>query len=135
MFTFETKVRVRYAETDQMGYVYYGNYATYYEIGRVEMMRSLGTSYKALETGGVMLPVLEMQTRFIKPARYDEELVIRVHLREMPTVKIAFDYELFNEAGELINTGNTTLAFIDMKRNKPCRAPADFTERLQPYFG
>ena len=135
MFTFETKVRVRYAETDQMGYVYYGNYATYYEIGRVEMMRSLGTSYKALETGGVMLPVLEMQTRFIKPARYDEALVIRVHLREMPTVKIAFDYELFNEAGELINTGNTTLAFIDMKRNKPCRAPADFTERLQPYFG
>ncbi|WP_257656961.1 acyl-CoA thioesterase [Parapedobacter lycopersici] len=135
MFTFETKVRVRYAETDQMGYVYYGNYATYYEIGRVEMMRSLGTSYKALETGGVMLPVLEMQTRFIKPARYDEALVIRVHLREMPTVKIAFDYELFNEAGELINTGKTTLAFIDMKRNKPCRAPADFTERLQPYFG
>ncbi len=135
MFTFETKVRVRYAETDQMGYVYYGNYATYYEIGRVEMMRSLGTSYKALETGGVMLPVLEMQTRFIKPAKYDEALVIRVHLREMPTVKIAFDYELFNEAGELINTGKTTLAFIDMKRNKPCRAPADFIERLQPYFG
>jgi len=134
MFIFETKVRVRYAETDQMGYVYYGNYATYYEVGRVEMLRSLGTSYKSLEDNGVMLPVLEMQTRFIKPARYDEELVVKVYLKEKPAVKITFEYEVFGEAGELINTGSTTLAFIDMKRNKPCRAPQDFIDRLQPYF-
>lgn len=134
MFIFETKVRVRYAETDQMGYVYYGNYATYYEVGRVEMLRSLGTSYKSLEDNGVMLPVLEMQTRFIKPARYDEELVVKVYLKEKPAVKITFEYEVFGEGGELINTGSTTLAFIDMKRNKPCRAPQDFIDRLQPYF-
>jgi len=134
MFIFETKVRVRYAETDQMGYVYYGNYAAYYEVGRVEMLRSLGTSYKSLEDNGVMLPVLEMQTRFIKPARYDEELVIKVYLKEKPAVKITFEYEVFGEGNELINTGSTTLAFIDMKRNKPCRAPQDFIDRLQPYF-
>src|SRR5690606_23005683 len=114
--------------------VYYGNYATYYEIGRVEMLRSLGTSYKSLEARGIMMPVLEMQNRFIKPARYDEELLIRVYLKEKPAVKIAFEYELFNEAGELINTGSTTLAFIDMERNRPCKAPADFIDRLREYF-
>lgn len=134
MFTFETKVRVRYAETDQMGYVYYGNYATYYEIGRVEMLRSLGTSYKSLEESGIMMPVLEMHTKFLKPARYDEELVMKIYLKEKPAVKIAFDYELFNEAGELINTGHTKLVFVDMKRNKPCKAPTDFLDRLQAYF-
>ena len=134
MFTFETKIRVRYAETDQMGYVYYGNYATFYEIGRVEMLRSLGTSYKSLEEGGIMMPVLEMHNKFIKPARYDEELLIRVHMKQKPAVKIAFEYELFNELGELINTGSTTLAFVDMKRNRPCKAPADFMNRLSEYF-
>lgn len=134
MFTFETKVRVRYAETDQMGYVYYGNYATYYEVGRVEMLRSLGTSYKSLEESGIMMPVMEMQTRFLKPARYDEELLMKIYLREKPVVKIAFDYELFNEAGELINTGSTKLVFVDIRRNKPCKAPTDFLRRLQAYF-
>lgn len=134
MFTFETKVRVRYAETDQMGYVYYGNYATYYEIGRVEMLRSLGTSYKDLEESGIMMPVLEMHTKFIKPARYDEELVVKIYLKEKPAVRISFEYELFNEMGELINAGSTKLVFVDMKRNKPCKAPTDFLNRLQVYF-
>lgn len=134
MYTFETTVRVRYAETDQMGYVYYGNYATFYEVGRVELFRSLGFSYKALEDSGIMLPVLELNSRFLKPARYDEEIRVKVYLNEKPGVKIRFDYELFNQGGELLNTGNTTLVFVDMKRNKPCLAPRDFLDRLQRHF-
>ena len=134
MYTFETTVRVRYAETDQMGYVYYGNYATFYEVGRVELFRSLGFSYKALEDSGVMMPVLELHSRFLKPSLYDEEITVRTHLKEKPGVKIRFEYELFNQQGELLNTGSTTLVFVDMKRNRPCLAPQDFMERLNVYF-
>ena len=134
MYTFETKIRVRYAETDQMGYVYYGNYATFYEVGRVELFRSLGFSYKALEDRGIILPVMELHSRFLKPARYDEEITVRVHLKEKPRIKIRFDYELFNQEGDLLNTGNTTLVFVDMKRNKPCIAPHDFMDRVQIHF-
>ena len=134
MYTFETKVRVRYAETDQMGYVYYGNYATFYEIGRVELFRSLGFSYKALEDSGIMLPVIELQSKFLKPAKYDEEITVKTFLKEKPSVKIRFDYELYNEDQELLNQGNTTLVFVDMKRNRPCMAPTDFLARLEGYF-
>lgn len=134
MYTFETKVRVRYAETDQMGYVYYGNYAQFYEVGRVELFRSLGFSYKSLEDSGIMLPVIELQSKFLKPAKYDEELIVKTYLIEKPLIKIRFDYELFNQDSELLNTGSTTLVFIDMKRNKPCPAPAAFLSRLERYF-
>lgn len=134
MFTFETKIRVRYAETDQMGYVYYGNYAAFYEVGRVEMLRSLGTSYKSLEDDGIMLPVLELHSKYIKPARYDEEITVKVIMKEKPAVRIRFFYELINEKGELINTGDTTLVFINSQQNKPCLAPVDFLDRLSPYF-
>lgn len=134
MYTAETKVRVRYAETDQMGYVYYGNYATFYEVGRVEVFRSLGFSYKALEDGGIMMPVLELHCKYLKPARYDEEITVKVYLREKPAVRIRFDYELFGEGGELLNTGSTLLVFVDKVRNRPCMAPADFLSRLQTYF-
>lgn len=134
MFTFETKIRVRYAETDQMGYVYYGNYATYYEVARVEMLRSLGTSYKAMEDRGVMLPVTELQVRYHKPILYDEVVTIRVSIPELPSVRIRFQYELFNQKGELANSGETTLVFVDMERNRPCRAPEDFIRTLSVYF-
>ena len=134
MYTFETKVRVRYAETDQMGYVYYGNYAQFYEVGRVELFRSLGFPYKSLEDSGIMLPVIELQSKFLKPAKYDEELVVKTYLVEKPLIKIRFDYELFNQDRELLNTGSTTLVFIDMKRNKPCPAPVAFLSRLERYF-
>lgn len=134
MFTFETKIRVRYAETDQMGYVYYGNYATYYEVARVEMLRSLGTSYKAMEDRGVMLPVTELQVRYHKPILYDEVVTIRVSIPELPSVRIRFQYELFNQKGELANSGETTLVFVDMERNRPCRAPEDFIRTLSAYF-
>ena len=134
MLTFETQVRVRYGETDQMGYVYYGNYAEYYEVARVEMLRSLGTSYKEMEARRVMMPVLDLTCKYIKPATYDELLTIKVSIRSKPSLRIKFDYELFNESMELINTGATTLVFIDMDKNKPCPPPQDFQNRLAPHF-
>ncbi|WP_276088488.1 thioesterase family protein [Pedobacter sp. JY14-1] len=134
MYTHTTRIRVRYGETDQMGYVYYGNYAEYYEVGRVEMLRSLGMDYAGMERDGVMLPVLELNCKFIKPALYDQEITIVTTVNELPGVRIHFEYELFNNAGDLINTGNTTLVFIDMAKNRPCPAPAEFMERLRAHF-
>lgn len=134
MFTFETKIRVRYAETDQMGYVYYGNYATYYEVARVEMLRSLGSSYKTLEENGIMMPVLDMQSQYLKPATYDELITVRVCMPEKPNVRIRFTYEIFSASGELLNTGETNLVFVDMAKNRPCRAPAAFLDRLAQFF-
>lgn len=134
MYTHSTRIRVRYSETDQMGYVYYGNYAAYYEVGRVEMLRSLGMSYATMERDGVMLPVLELNSKFIKPALYDQEITVVTTVNELPGVRIRFEYELFNEAGDLINTGNATLVFIDRTKNKPCPAPAEFMEKLRKYF-
>jgi acyl-CoA thioester hydrolase len=135
MYTHETQLRVRYAETDQMGYAYYGNYAAYYEVARVECIRSLGFSYKALEEMGVMLPVLELHTRYLLPARYDELLTIRVVIPKKPTLKILFQYEILNETGQLINEGETTLVFINMKTNRPMRMPEVMAKLLEPFFG
>ncbi len=115
MLSFETRIRVRYGETDQMGYVYYGNYAEYYEVARVEMLRSLGTSYKEMEIGRVMLPVLELKCKYIKPAKYDELITIRVTIPTKPSVRIVFLYELTNEQQEVINKGETTQVFIDVQ--------------------
>ncbi len=134
MYTSETSVRVRYAETDQMGYVYYGNYAMYYEVGRVESLRQLGLTYKELEAMGVMMPVLENHSRYKIPGRYDELLRIRTTIKEKPNVRITFFYEIFNEQHKLINEGETQLVFIDMKSNKPCRAPEAMLNVLAPYF-
>lgn len=134
MFIHETKIRVRYGETDQMGYMYYGNYAEFYEVARVEMLRSLGMTYKSMEDSGVMMPVLDMKCKYLKPALYDEDILVRTSIAKMPGVKIHFRYELFNEQNEFIHEGETTLAFIDMKRNRPCMPPEDFQNRLKPYF-
>lgn len=134
MFVHDTKIRVRYGETDQMGYMYYGNYAEFYEVGRVEMLRSLGMTYRSMEEAGIMMPVLEMRCKYIKPARYDEEISVRVILDKLPGVRIRFIYELYNEENDLIHEGETTLAFVDMKRNRPCMPPEDFQDRLRPFF-
>ncbi len=134
MFESQAKVRVRYAETDQMGYVYYGNYATYYEVGRVESLRNLGLSYKELEDMGVMMPVLEHKSKFIAPGKYDENLTIKVKIPEMPRVRIRFEYEVFNEKEQLINIGETTLVFVDMNSGKPCKMPEVMDKLLAPYF-
>jgi acyl-CoA thioester hydrolase len=134
MFISETQVRVRYGETDQMGYVYYGNYAQYYEVARVEALRSLGTSYKALEESGIMLPVISFSIKYMKPAFYDDIITLKTSIREIPAVRIRFDYESYNEKGDLLNTGETTLVFINRQNNKPCLAPKDFASRIRNYF-
>lgn len=134
MFTSETQIRVRYAETDQMGYVYYGNYATYYEVGRVESLRNLGLSYKELEDMGVMMPVLENRTRYLLPGKYDELLTVKVTIPKLPRVKILFTYEIYNEDKQLINEGETTLAFIEAQSKKPVRMPDVMCKLLEPFF-
>ena len=134
MFVFDHQIRVRYAETDQMGYVYYGNYAAFYEIARTEMLRSTGISYKELEEMGVMLPVTEMKTKYLKPGKYDDLITIRVTIRQKPAVRIIFEYELFNENGELLNQGETSLVFVNMEKNRPCMPPQVFLDKMSKYF-
>lgn len=134
MYEFETHIRVRYAETDQMGFVYYGNYATYYEVTRVEALRNLGISYKSLEDNGVLMPVLENWSKFIRPARYDDLLTIRLILKEIPEMRITFEYEVFNEEKILINLGSTTLVFIDKDSGRPIQVPDNILDVLKPYF-
>lgn len=134
MLIHSTEIRVRYGETDQMGYVYYGNYALYYEIGRTESLRSLGLTYKGLEDKGVMMPVASMNCQYIKAAKYDDVLTIKTIIRNLPTAKMEFDYELTNQQGELVNKGQTTLVFIDMKTNRVTRAPQTLINAMQPFF-
>jgi acyl-CoA thioester hydrolase len=134
MLTHEIKFRVRYGETDQMGYVYYGNYAEYFEMGRVEWLRNLGVSYKSMEESGVMLPVVNLNINYIKPAKYDDLLTLKTTLLQKPTAKIEFDFQLFNEENELLTKGYTSLVFIDMKKNRPTKAPEYILEKLKNYF-
>ena len=134
MYTSETQIRVRYAETDQMGYVYYGNYATYYEVARVECFRQLGMAYRELEEMGIVMPVTESTSKYLKPARYDELLTVKVTIPKLSDVKIIFTYEIRNEAGSLINTGETTLVFIDPQAGKIRLMPEVLHKLLAPYF-
>ena len=134
MYTTQTHIRVRYGETDQMRYVYYGNYAMYYEVARVESLRQLGLTYKELEAMGVIMPVLENHSEFLSPALYDELLKVVVTIPEKPSVRIRFQYELFNEQGKLIHRGETLLAFVNQKTGRPCRPPEAFQKVLAPYF-
>jgi len=117
-----------------MGYVYYGNYAQYFEVGRVEALRQLGYSYKEIEDSGVILPVVDLQVKFKKPALYDDELTITTFIKELPSVRIRFEYEVRNQNDELICTGETSLVFVDPEKNKPCRAPEGIVEALRTYI-
>ncbi|MDN5200691.1 thioesterase family protein [Fulvivirgaceae bacterium BMA10] len=134
MYESSTQIRVRYGETDQMAYVYYGNYAMYYEVARVESLRALGFSYKSLEAQGIMLPVLQNSSKFIAPARYDDLLTIKTKIHERPGVRIKFNYEIFNEDDQLIHLGETLLVFVNTETGKPCRPPKKMQELLDPYF-
>ena len=134
MYTSETKIRVRYAETDQMGVVYYGNYAIYFEVARVEALREMGVSYKSMENEGVMLPVLEQYMKYIRPAKYDDVLTIKTYLKELPSARIRFEYEVFNEEGTLLTIANTALVFVNSKTMKPCAAPQKLITLLEPKF-
>ena len=134
MYQSEINIRVRYAETDQMGFCYYGNYAQYFEVARVEMLRSLGVSYKMLEDQGILLPVTDFSIKYIKPAYYDQNLTIKTFMRILPNVRIAFDYETFNESGELLNEARTELVFLKKDTMRPSRAPDELIRILKPYF-
>ncbi|OUR95120.1 thioesterase [Flavobacteriales bacterium 34_180_T64] len=127
----ETQLRVRYGETDQMGIVYHGNYAQYFEIGRIEWLRKFGLSYKEMEAEGVMLPVISLQINFKKPARYDDVIKVKTQLSKLPSVTIEFDCEILNEAGEIITTAIVGLVFMDIKRNRPTRCPQYILDKLQ----
>ncbi|SFS56905.1 acyl-CoA thioester hydrolase [Zhouia amylolytica] len=126
----QINIRVRYAETDQMGVVYHGNYAQYLELGRVEWLRNLGVSYRSMEESGIMLPVISLQMSYKKSAKYDDLLTIKTRLKKTPSVKIEFDYEIWNEKEELLLEGNTVLAFINMETNRPTRCPDYILEQL-----
>lgn len=135
MYEFNTEVRVRYAEADPMNVVYYGNYAQYFEVGRVESLRNLGISYKGIEDMGIMLPVVELNIKYLRPAKYDDLLTIKSQIKELPTEhKIIFDQEIYNEEGKLLTIGKVKLYFMDSKLGKRASMPASMLEKLSTYF-
>jgi acyl-CoA thioester hydrolase len=135
MYTHLTNLRVRYAETDQMDIVYYGNYAQYFEVGRAEAIRALGFTYKKMEEMGIRMPVVKLEVNFLRPAHYDENITIKTNLRELPDKhEIRFEHEVFNERNKLLTTGAVTLFFIDTQTNKRSRMPADMLAALSTYF-
>ena len=128
---YNSKIRVRYGETDQMGVVYHGNYAQYLEIGRIEWLRSLGISYKEMEEEGIILPVVSISLKFMKSAVYDEVINVKTQLKKMPTASLDFDYEITNENGELLSTANTILVFVDKSTKRPTKCPQYLLDKLQ----
>jgi acyl-CoA thioester hydrolase len=135
MIRAETKIRVRYGETDQMGYAYYGVYAQYYEVGRVEAMRLLGFSYKEVEARGILLPVMDYSIHYKKPAYYDDELTLVTFLKTRPSgPRLPFEYECYNAAGELLNSGKVTLVCVDKTTGKPSALPDWFSNAFAPFF-
>ncbi len=135
MYTFNTQIRVRYSETDQMGFVYYGHYFTYYEVARVESLRALGYSYRQLEGAGFILPVLENHIQYLQPAKYDELLTVKASVSKPPSVRLFFNYEIINLKGDVINRAETILVFLNKETNKPARPPQFFRDLFSPYFG
>tara|TARA_B100000579_G_scaffold42407_1_gene29569 strand:- start:6 stop:410 length:405 start_codon:yes stop_codon:yes gene_type:complete len=134
MINGEIKLRVRYSDTDQMGYVYYGRYASYYEVARVELFRSLGFSYKNLEEEGIGMPVIDMDTKYLLPIKYDEEIIIKTRIEELPSSKIIFYYDIFNKENNLANSAKTTLTFINLSSKKPVRIPKELLELIKNKF-
>lgn len=134
MIVTETKIRIYYQDTDQMGVVYYGNYARYYEIGRTEMIRDLGFTYKRLEEMGIMLPARSLQINYLKSAYYDDLLTVRTIVDTIPKVKFPIKTEIYNEKGELINSGEVVLVFYSALTHKPVAAPKFFVDEMLKHF-
>ena len=135
MYSSTTQIRVRYGETDQMGYLYYGYYALYYEVGRAESIRELGFTYRQLEEMGIMMPVVELNAQYFRPALYDDLITVKTILKELPEgPKIQFHSELYNEQQQLLNRGITTLVFYDSKEKKKIDMPPQLTERFASFF-
>lgn len=136
MFTSETQIRVRYAETDQMHVVYHGNYAQYFEAARTESIRQLGFTYSDMEAMGVIMPIIELHTKFLRPAHYDDLLTIKVILKELPADhRIEFYHEVYNETQKLLTLGRVVLYFINSKTKEKTMIPDALLKKLQPYFG
>jgi acyl-CoA thioester hydrolase len=134
MLVAETQIRVYYEDTDQMGVVYYGNYARYYEIGRTEMIRQMGFTYKEIEDQKIMLPARSLTVNYLKSACYDDLLTIKTIVESLPKVKFPIKSEIYNQHGELINKGETVLVFFNAITNKPCHAPDFFIEKMKEFF-
>ncbi|MBC7937413.1 MAG: acyl-CoA thioesterase [Rhizobacter sp.] len=135
MYSTETQIRIHYALTDQMGIFYHGHYAQFYEIGRGESIRVLGYTYKDIEAMGIIMPVVDIHSKFLRPARYDDLITVKTTLKELPIQhKIIFHSEIYNEADELLNVGDVTLYFMDAKTMKRCNMPEALKDKLQHYF-
>ena len=134
MYSYTTRVRVRYNETDRMGYLHHGVYPAYFEIGRTEMLRSLGMTYREMEDDGIVLPVSDLKIQYLSPAFYDDVLTVTTILRHKPGVRLIFEYEIINETGILVCKGESTLVFVNAKTRKPTRAPEHFIKKISPYF-
>ncbi|MDE3143003.1 MAG: acyl-CoA thioesterase [Bacteroidota bacterium] len=135
MFESTTTVRVRYAETDQMDVVYHGNYAQFFEVGRAESIRSLGFTYKDMEKMGVIMPIVELHSKFLRPANYDDLLTVKTILKELPNDhRIEFHQEVYNESGKLLTVGRVVLYFINAKTKEKTLMPSQLFNSLQPYF-
>lgn len=134
MFESTTQIRVRYAETDQMGVVYYGNYATYLEVGRVEAIRSLGFSYREMEETGILMPVVDLHIKYLRPAKYDDLLTIKTQVREMPHHKIVFHSQILNEAGKILTKSEVTLFFVDAVNFEKASIPEPLKKLMLEYF-
>lgn len=128
---YDLNLRVRYAETDQMGVVYHGNYAQYFEMGRVEWLRNKGISYKSMEEKGITLPVVSLTMNYKRPARYDDELTVRTIFKNQESVKIEFDYEIYNQSNELLTIGSSVLVFVDVKTGRPTLPPNYIKELVE----
>ncbi len=135
MFNSETNIRVRYSETDQMNVVYHGNYAQYFEVARAEAIRDMGITYKEMEEMGIVMPIVELHTKFLRPAKYDDLLTIKTQLRELPTDhRIEFHHEVYNEEGKLLTIGRIVLYFLDAKTMARTVMPQALADHLTPYF-
>ncbi len=135
MFISETQIRIHYALTDQMGVVYHGHYAQFYEIGRTEAIRQIGYTYKDLEAMGIIMPVVDIHSRFLRPAKYDDLITVKTTLRELPANhKIIFHAEIYNQKNELLNTGDVTLYFMEAKEMKRCNMPEMLAEKVGLFF-
>ena len=143
MLIHDTKIRVRYGEVDQMGFLYHSHYVEYYDAARSKMLRDLGLPYTRVEKAGVMMPVLNLEIRYIKPARYDDLVTVRTILRNMPGARISFEYEVYRPLGnngngedvmELINTAKITLAFMNSTTKRACRVPEMIVDIMKGHF-
>lgn len=135
MFTHTTQVRVRYGETDKMGFVYYGYYSLYYEIGRVEALRSLGLDYKSMEDQmHIFMPVVSLNVRYLRPAHYDDLLTLETSIVKWPNTSIQFDTKILNEKGDWLNQGQVVLCFLDIASRKRVDMPELLIQKLSPYF-